>query len=96
MSKTRTDAMELAVAMANMWYELNPESSSAVSGIRHNLYHSIIGDAQYPYEGYASEVIRWLERNIKMKQYRQFKAVQQGLVEFGVIPGPRKERVNEG
>lgn len=82
--------MELAVAMADLWLELNPESVSGRSGVLHNAYHSIIGDTEYPWEGYAKELCYWLERNIKMSQYRQFKAVQQGLIAFGVVPGPRK------
>jgi hypothetical protein len=95
MNKTRTDAMELAVAMADLWLELNPKSTSGRSGVLHNAYHSIVGDAGYPWDGYAKDLYYWLEENIKMKQYRQFKAVQQGLIEFGVIPGPRKEHADD-
>lgn len=96
MSKTRTDAMELAVAMKNMYKELTPDLAPWVEGeMTHWLYKSILGEAHGLWESYAAQMIYWLEENIKMKQYRQFKAVQQGLIEFGVIPGPRKERADD-
>ena len=58
MSKTRTEAMELAVAMANMYKELTPDLPQWVKDeMTHWLSKSILGETHGLWEGYAVQMI---------------------------------------
>lgn len=87
MGRTRTDELEIAVAMANLYEELNPGIATtknpvmSKSAIMNALLRDIRDGTEY---GYARAMIDYLERNITMKQYRQFKACRDALREWKI------------
>ena len=83
---TRTEALETACAMADIYEGINPDLGPAMKNeVAYWLTKSILGDTGGMWEVYAKEMIGWLERNIKSGQYTQFKACQNNLREWGVI-----------
>ena len=91
MNRTRTDELEIAVAMANLYAELNPDvvttknKAMSKSAIMNALLRDIRGTADFIERGYAHDMISYLERNIKSNQYTQFKACQKALREWGIV-----------